>query len=133
MGTEAKVDIPATVERAYKTYANAQAKIGETAISLEAYAAKFAGVQVAKEVANQIDLNTDQLATLMAAGWSIIEYTPKGSGTFSGRKGEYLKNDEATVNGAGFMRLNKDRLEKTRERLQRNLDAINVVLGDQTA
>ncbi len=64
---------------------------------------------------------------LEGLGWKLQTHSPK-SGPQKGESGIYLVNDEATVSGAGFLRMNRTRLVETQRRLQDNLKAIDMVL-----
>lgn len=66
-------------------------------------------------------------ADLEAKGWAIKLHAPT-TGPNKGKDGIYLVNDEATVNGSGFILMKRTRLEETRKRLLANVEAIDMVL-----
>lgn len=88
----------------------------------------FGKMQAEREIANKISLSAEQKAMLTVLGFTIEEHTPE-NGPNKNKAGLYLVNDAAKVNGTGFLRIDKERLENTLKRLQMNVEAIQVALG----
>lgn len=77
---------------------------------------------------DKVSITPDTKAELEKLGWAIQVHTPV-KGSQKGKANLYLVNDNASVVGAGFLRLQRSRLEETKARMEDNLAAIKLILG----
>ncbi len=116
---------------AYKKYVTNEVKPTETPMSLAKFTEGYAAREANKEKENAITISPEVMGFLEARGWAKKLYVPT-KGTNAGKEGEYLVNTDADVSGSGFIKISKDRLEKTRERALLFLEMSDIVLGHKT-
>ncbi len=125
-------NIEKKIAAAYKKYVVEDVKPTETPMSLAQFTAKFSEIQSKAEAADKITISAEVREFLTARGWEVDHEYVKLKGANAGKKGLYIKNDDANVDGAGFMPHSKKRLEKTLERLRLSTEMCELALGIKT-
>ncbi len=103
-------------------------KSNETPMTLDQFTVQYAEQMAKEAAADQVSLSEEVKAYLEARECKIELHTPE-NGSFAGIEGPYVVNNKINVERTGFMRLSKERIENTLERMKRAEIILSVVAG----
>lgn len=79
---------------------------------------------------DKVTCSPQDKSALESKGWKFTMHTPV-KGSQKGKAGMYLVNDEASVSGGGFLRVNRTTLERTKAQMLKNVEAIDILLASK--